>query len=131
PVLEALKDLDFQVAAMHPEFLKREDVPQSRVDEEKEIILKQMEEDPKMASKPEQAKAKIAEGKLGKMYSEICLLEQAFVKENKLSVKQYVDTKAKEAGAPIDVTAFVCFELGEGIEKKADDFAAEVASMIG
>lgn len=131
PVLEALKDLDFQVAAMHPEFLKREDVPQSRVDEEKEIILKQMEEDPKMASKPEQAKVKIAEGKLGKMYSEICLLEQAFVKENKLSVKQYVDTKAKEAGAPIDVTAFVCFELGEGIEKKADDFAAEVASMIG
>ena len=131
PVLEALKDCDFQVAAMHPEYLKREDVPQSRIDEEKEVILKQMEEDPKLASKPEQAKVKIAEGKLGKMYSEICLLEQAFVKENKLSVKQYVDTKAKEAGAPIDVTAFVCFELGEGIEKKADDFAAEVASMIG
>ena len=131
PVLEALKDLDFQVAAMHPEYLKRDDVPQSRIDEEKEVILKQMEEDPKLASKPEQAKVKIAEGKLGKIYSEICLLEQAFVKENKLSVQQYVDSKAKEAGAPIEITNFVCFELGEGIEKKADDFAAEVASMIG
>ena len=131
PVLEALKDLDFQVAAMHPDFLKREDVPQSRIDEEKEVILKQMEEDPKLASKPEQAKIKIAEGKLGKIYSEICLLEQSFVKENKLTVQQYVDSKAKEAGAPIEVTNFVCFELGEGIEKKADDFAAEVASMIG
>lgn len=130
-VLEALKDCDFQVAAMHPEYLNREDVPQSRIDEEKEVILKQMEEDPKLASKPEQAKIKIAEGKLGKIYSEICLMEQAFVKENKLSVKQYVDSKAKEAGAPITVTGFVCFELGEGIEKKADDFAAEVASMIG
>ena len=71
------------------------------------------------------------EGKLGKLYSEICLMEQSFVKENKLTVKQYVDSKAKEAGAPIEVTAYVCFELGEGIEKKADDFAAEVASMIG
>ena len=130
-VLEALKDCDFQVAAMHPEFLNREDVPQSRIDVEKEIILKQMEEDPKLASKPEQAKIKIAEGKLGKIYSEICLMEQAFVKENKQSVKEYVDSKAKEAGAPITVTGFVCFELGEGIEKKADDFAAEVASMIG
>ena len=131
PVLEALKDLDFQVAAMHPEYLNVADVPQSRVDEEKEIIMKQMAEDPKLASKPEQAKAKIAEGKLGKLYSEICLMEQSFVKENKLTVKQYVDSKAKEAGAPIEVTAYVCFELGEGIEKKADDFAAEVASMIG
>ena len=129
-VLEALKDCDFQVAAMHPDFLVREDVPQSRIDEEKEIILKQMEEDPKLASKPEQAKVKIAEGKLGKIYSEICLMEQAFVKENKLSVKEYVDSKAKEAGAPIQITGFVCFELGEGIEKKADDFAAEVESMM-
>ncbi len=130
-VLEALKDCDFQVAAMHPEYLNREDVPASRVDEEKEVILKQMEEDPKLASKPEQAKVKIAEGKIGKLYSEICLMEQAFVKENKISVKQYVDSKAKEAGAAIEITGFVCFELGEGIEKKADDFAAEVASMIG
>ncbi|MBE6876349.1 MAG: elongation factor Ts, partial [Ruminococcus sp.] len=88
-------------------------------------------EDPKLASKPEQAKVKIAEGKLGKIYAESCLMEQAFVKENKLTVKQYVDSKAKEAGSAIEVTGFVCFELGEGIEKKADDFAAEVASMIG
>ncbi len=130
-VLEALKDCNFQVAAMHPEYLVREDVPQSRVDEEKEIILKQMEEDPKLASKPEKIKAGIAQGKLGSLYGEICLMEQTFVKDNKMTVKQYVDSKAKEAGAPIEVTGFVCFELGEGIEKKADDLAAEVASMLG
>ncbi|MDE5738319.1 MAG: translation elongation factor Ts [Oscillospiraceae bacterium] len=130
-VLEALKDCDFQVAAMHPDYLVREDVPESRIEEEREIILKQMEEDPKMAGKPEQVKAGIAKGKLGKIYSELCLMEQTFVKDNKLTVKQYVDSKAKEAGADITITGYVCFELGEGIEKKSDDFAAEVASMIG
>ncbi len=130
-VLEALKDCNFQVAAMHPEFLRREDVPQSRVDAEKEIIMKQMEEDPKMASKPENVRAQIAQGKLGSLYSEICLLEQSFVKEPKETVKQYIESRAKEAGAAIEITGYECFELGEGIEKKADDFAAEVASMIG
>ncbi|MDE6657329.1 MAG: translation elongation factor Ts [Oscillospiraceae bacterium] len=130
-VLEALKDCDFQVAAMHPDYLVREDVPQSRIEEEKEIILKQMEEDPAMMAKPEKVREGIAKGKLGKIYSELCLMEQTFVKDNKLTVKQYVDSKAKEAGADITITDYVCFELGEGIEKKSDDFAAEVASMIG
>lgn len=130
-VMEALKDCTFQVAAMHPECLVREQVSAARVEEEKQLIIKQMDEDPKMASKPEQVKSKIAEGKLGKMYSEICLMEQTFVKDNNMTIKQYVDSKAKEAGAAIEITNYACFELGEGIEKKADDFAAEVASMIG
>lgn len=130
-VLEALKDCDFQVAAMHPDYLVREDVPQSRIDEEREIILKQMEEDEAMMKKPEKVREGIAKGKLGKIYSELCLMEQTFVKDNKMTVKQYVDSKAKEAGASIEITGYVCFELGEGIEKKSDDFAAEVASMIG
>ena len=130
-VLEALKDCDFQVAAMHPDYLVREDVPDSRIEEEREIIMKQMEEDPAMMKKPEQVRAGIAKGKLCKIYSELCLMEQTFVKDNKMTVKQYVDSKAKEAGSAIEITGYVCFELGEGIEKKSDDFAAEVASMIG
>ncbi|MDE5884429.1 MAG: translation elongation factor Ts [Oscillospiraceae bacterium] len=130
-VLEALKDCDFQVAAMHPDYLVREDVPDSRIEEEREIIMKQMEEDPAMMKKPEQVRAGIAKGKLGKIYSELCLMEQTFVKDNKMTVKQYVDSKAKETGSAIEITGYVCFELGEGIEKKSDDFAAEVASMIG
>ena len=100
-------------------------------EEETELVIKQMDEDPKMANKPEQVKAKIAEGKVGKYYSENCLMEQTFVKDNSMTIKQYVDSKAKEAGAAITVTGYVCFELGEGIEKKADNFADEVASMIG
>ncbi len=130
-VLEALKDCTFQVAAMHPAYLVPADVPASIIEEEKKLIIAQMDEDPKMASKPEQVKAKIAEGKLGKYYSENCLMEQTFVKDNSMSIKQYVDAKAKEAGAAITVTGYVCFELGEGIEKKADNFADEVKSMIG
>ncbi|MBE6826169.1 MAG: elongation factor Ts [Oscillospiraceae bacterium] len=130
-VCEALKDCTFQVAAMHPEYLVPADVPAEIIEEEKKLIIGQMNEDPKMASKPEQVKAKIAEGKLGKYYSEHCLVEQTFVKDNSMTIKQYVDAKAKEAGAAIEITGFVCFELGEGIEKKADNFADEVASMIG
>ena len=72
----------------------------------------------------------IAEGKVGKYYSENCLLEQTFVKDGSMNVKQYVDSVAKAAGTTIDITGYVCFERGEGIEKKADNFAEEIASMI-
>lgn len=129
-VLTAAKDCALQVAAMNPPYLKREDVPASVLEEEKKIIMAQMAEDPKMANKPEQVLSKIAEGKVGKYYSENCLLEQAFVKENKLNVKQYVDSVAKDAGTTIEITQFVRFERGEGIEKKEDNFAEEIASMI-
>ena len=89
-----------------------------------------MAEDPKMANKPDQVKEKIAAGKVGKYYGENCLLEQAFVKENKETVQSYVDGVAKAAGTTIKITDFVRFERGEGIEKKADNFAEEIASMI-
>ena len=90
----------------------------------------QMAEDPKMKTKPQQVLAIIAEGKVGKYYSENCLLEQTFVKDGSMNVKQYVDSVAKAAGTTIDITGYVCFERGEGIEKKADNFAEEIASMI-
>ena len=129
-VLTAGLDCALQVAAMNPPYLKREDVPASALEEEKKIMLSQMAEDPKMAGKPEQVKLKIVEGKLGKYYEENCLLEQAFVKENKMTITEYLNSVAKEVGSPITVSQFVRFERGEGIEKKADNFADEVASMI-
>ena len=89
-----------------------------------------MADDPKMANKPEQVKIKIIEGKLGKFYSENCLLEQAFVKDDKQTVGAYVDSVAKKLGGKIDVVEYVRFDRGEGVEKKEDNFADEVASMI-
>ena len=123
------KDCALQVAAMNPAYLNRAAVPAEVIENEKSIMMAQMAEDPKMASKPEQVRAKIVEGKVGKYYSENCLLEQAFVKDDKLSVQQYIDASAKELGGKIAVVEYVRFERGEGVEKKVDDFAAEVAQM--
>ena len=110
--------------------LVKSDVSQETLDKEKEIQLAMMANDPKMAAKPEKVKEGIVMGKLGKYYEENCLLQQAFVKENKISVEKHVAAVAKELGGQITVKAFTRFATGEGIEKKEDDFAAEVASMI-
>ena len=130
-VFEVGKDCALQVAAMNPGYLDEASVPASVLENEKNIIMAQMAEDPKMASKPEQVKAKIAEGKVGKYYSENCLLDQAFVKDDKMTVKQYVENAAKTLGGSIKVVDYVRFERGEGVEKKVDNFAEEVANMAG
>ena len=130
-VFEVGKDCALQVAAMNPAYLDEASVPASVLENEKTIIMAQMAEDPKMASKPEQVKAKIAEGKVGKYYSENCLLDQAFVKDDKMTVKQYVDNAAKALGGSIKVVEYARFERGEGVEKKVDNFAEEVANMAG
>lgn len=124
------KDVAMQSAALNPAYLDRSQVPAEVLEKEKEIMLAQMSEDPKMANKPEQVKAKIVEGKVGKYYKENCLLEQAFVKDDKLSVQGYVDAEAKKLGGTITIADVVRFERGEGIEKKEDNFADEIASMI-
>lgn len=124
------KDVAMQSAALNAPYLCREDVPAEVLEKEKEIILAQMAEDPKMSSKPEQVKVKIAEGKVGKYYSENCLLEQSFVKDDKLSVQGYVDAEAKKLGGSIKVVEVVRYERGEGIEKKEDNLADEVAKMM-
>ncbi len=129
-VFEVGKDCALQVAAMNPSYLDRASVPDNALEEEKKIMLAQMAEDPKMANKPEQVKVKIVEGKIGKFYSENCLLEQAFVKDDKQTVGKYVEAAAKELGGSIKVVDYVRFERGEGVEKKEDNFADEVASMI-
>ena len=129
-VIELGKDVAMQICAMNPTFLDKSDVDQSTLDKEKEIQLALMANDPKMASKPDKVKEGIVMGKLGKYYEENCLLQQAFVKENKISVEKHVAEVAKQLGGSIHVKAFTRFATGEGIEKAEDDFAAEVASMI-
>ena len=129
-VVELGKDVAMQICAMNPSFLDKSDVSQEILDKEKEIQLAMMANDPKMAAKPEKVKEGIVMGKLGKYYEENCLLQQAFVKENKTSVEKHVAEVSKQLGGKITVKAFTRFQTGEGIEKAEDDFAAEVASMI-
>ena len=129
-VVELGKDVAMQIAAMNPAYLDKSDVDQSTLDKEKEILMIQAKEDPKNANKPENIIEKMVLGRIGKYYEENCLLQQAFVKENKISVEKHVEAVAKQLGGTITVKAFTRFATGEGIEKKKDDFAAEVASMI-
>ncbi len=124
------KNVAMQIAAMNPAYLDEASVPSEVVEKEKEILIAQMKEDPKMANKPDAVLAKIVEGKIGKFYKENCLVEQAFVMDGDVTVGKYVANVAKELGAEIKIVDFVRMEKGEGIEKRVDDFAAEVASMV-
>ncbi len=124
------KDVALQIAAMNPAYLDRTMVPAEVLEAEKNILIAQMKEDPKMANKPEAVLAKIVEGKVGKYYSENCLVDMEFVKDNQFTVGKYVDNCAKELGGAIKVADYVRFERGEGIAKREDNFADEVASMM-
>jgi elongation factor Ts len=114
---------------MNPSYLDEASVPAEVLQKEKDILIAQMKEDPKMANKPDAVLGKIVEGKIGKYYKENCLVEQAFVMDSDINVGKYVANTAKELGAEIKIASFVRFEKGEGIEKRVDDFAAEVAAM--
>ena len=129
-VLEMGKDVAMQIAALNPRFWDKSQVTDDVLDEEKRIMLAQMDNDPKMASKPAQVKEKIVEGKLNKFYAENCLLQQEFVKDSEVSVEQYMNNVAKSAGVKVRLVDAVRFEKGEGIEKKQENFAEEIASMI-
>lgn len=124
------KNVAMQIAAMNPSYLDEASVPASVLDKEREILIAQMKEDPKMANKPDAVLSKIVEGKVGKYYKENCLVEQQFVMDGDLTVGKYVEKAAKDMGKNFKIVDFVRFEKGEGIEKRVDDFAAEVASMI-
>ena len=123
------KNVAMQIAAMNPDYLDQASVPASVIEKEKEILIAQMKEDPKMANKPDAVLGKIVEGKIGKYYKENCLVEQAFVMDGDVTVGKYIANTAKELGADVKLAAYVRFEKGEGIEKRVDDFAAEVAAM--
>ena len=132
-VLALGKDIGMQAAAMNPSFMDKSDVDEATLAKEREILLVQALEEYKTAAKPkpEQIIHKMVDGRIGKYYEENCLLQQAFVKENKVSVEQHIAAVAKELGGEIKLASYTRFEKGEGIEKKVDDFAAEVASMAG
>ena len=123
------KSVAMQVAAMNPAYLDPASVPQDVIEKEKAIMIAQMKEDPKMAGKPEQVLAKIVEGKTGKYFKENTLVEQTFIMDD-IAVGKYIANVAKELGGEIKVVDFVRFEKGEGIEKRVDDFASEVAGMV-
>ncbi len=126
------KNVAMQVAAMNPGYLDDASVPAEVLEKEKGILVAQMKEDPKMANKPEQVLAKIVEGKIGKFYKENCLVNQDFVRSDLFdgTVSGYVASVAKALGADIKINSFVRFEKGEGIQKREDNFADEVASMM-
>ena len=126
------KDVAMQIAALNPRFWDKSQVSQDVLDEEKKIMMVQMENDPKMASKPEQVREKIVMGKMNKFYSENCLLQQEFVRGDVFtgSVEQYIADAAKKLGGKITFVDAIRFEKGEGIEKKQENFAEEIAKMV-
>jgi len=119
------KDVAMQVAAANPTFLSREDVDQVSLEKEKEIYRVQALNE----GKPEKIVEKMVMGRIQKYYKEVCLLDQAWVKDGDKSISKYLDEKSKEVGSPITINRFVRFERGEGIEKAEDNFAEEVAKM--
>ena len=127
---EAGKDVAMQIAALNPRFWDKSMVTEETLAEEKKIMLAQMDNDPKMASKPAAVKEKIVEGKMNKFYSENCLLQQDFVKDGEVTVEKYLANSGKALGGSIAFVNAVRFEKGEGIEKKQEDFAAEIAKMV-
>ncbi len=126
-VTELGKDIAMQIAAMNPRFLNRDQVDEETLEAERKILIAQAAEEGKPAAVDE----KIVAGRMNKFYQENCLLDQAFVKENKISVQKHVDAVAKELGGKIVVNSFVRFEKGEGLEKRNDNLADEVAKMVG
>lgn len=127
---EAAKDVAMQIAALNVPFLSEDTVPADRIATEKEIITAQIKNDPKSANKPDAIIEKMAVGRLNKFFKENCLLDQEFVKDSSMSVSKYLETVSKKIGGDIKIVDFVRFEKGEGLEKKEDNFADEVASMM-
>lgn len=120
------KDIAMQIAAVNPSYLQKSDVPDEVIEHEKAIMTEQVINE----GKPEAIAQKIVLGKIGKYYEENCLVNQAFVKDNKMTVEQYTDKVAKDLGGSIKIIGFVRFEKGEGLEKRSDNLADEVAKQL-
>ena len=112
------------------EHIKEVTVPAEAIENEKKIIIAQMANDPKAANKPDAIKEKMATGRLGKFYKENCLVDQAFIKDGNMDVNAYVNATAKKLGGDIKIVEYTHFIKGEGLEKRVDDFAAEVAAAV-
>ncbi len=124
---EYAKDICMQIAAVNPTFLKKEDVSTDTLDKEREILLAQAINE----GKPQNIAEKMVAGRIAKYYKENCLIEQVFVKNNDIDVAKHTANVASELGGKIEIVKFTRYEKGEGIEKKEDDFAAEVAKIAG
>lgn len=129
-LVEAGKNVCMQIAAMSPKFVRREEISADFLAKEKEILTAQAKEDPKNAGKPENILEKMIEGRLNKEMKEFCLVDQEYVKDDKISVGKYIENVAKEIGGNVSIKQFVRFETGEGIEKKEENFADEVAKAV-
>ncbi len=131
-VKEALTNVAMQIAALNPKYVSRAEVSADYIAHEKEILLAQIMNDPKESQKPEKVINGMIEGRISKELKDICLLDQVYVKaeDGKQSVAKYLEQVSKEVGTPVSVKKFVRFETGEGLEKKNEDFAAEVAAQL-
>ena len=129
---EYAKNIALQIAAGNPpQYVNIEDVPAEAVAEEKAVLIAQMKNDPKNANKPDAILEKIVSGRLGKFYERVCLVEQGYVKEDDMTVATYTKNTAKALGGSIKIVSFCLFEKGEGIEKKEENFAEEIAKLAG
>ena len=128
---QLVKDVAMHIAAADPHYASREEVPEDVLDKEREILMDQLMNDPKNASKPDDVLGKIIEGRLNKYYEENVLVDQPFVKDPSKTIGELVTEKIASIKENITIRRFTRFKMGEGIEKKQDDFAAEVASMVG
>ena len=124
--VEYTKDIAMQIAAANPQYLNKADVPAETIEKEKEILTAQAINE----GKPANIAEKMVMGRINKFYKEVCLVEQEFVKDGDLTITKYTDKVAKELGGNISIEAFVRFEKGEGLEKRNDNFADEVANMV-
>ncbi len=127
---ECAKNVALQTAAMPVLYLDAASVPETVLEEEKAILIAQMQQDPKMANKPQNVLENIVKGKLGKYYENNCLLHQLYVKDDSMTVAKYVESVAKALGGSIKVTGYVRYDKGEGIAKREEDFAAEIQKMV-
>ncbi len=129
-LVELGKNVAMQIAALKPQFITEKDVPADFIEKETEILTAQAKNDPKNANKPDNIIAKMIEGRLKKELKEFCLVDQPYVKDGDLTVQKYIDSVAKEIGADIQIVRYVRFETGEGLEKKDENFAEEVAKAM-
>ena len=132
-VTEAMKNIAMQIAALNPKYVSRDEISAEFIEHEKEILKAQIMNDPKESQKPEKVITGMIEGRISKELKEICLVDQVYVKaeDGKQSVAKYLEAVSKEVGTPVSVKKFIRFETGEGLEKKNEDFAAEVAAQLG
>lgn len=131
-VKEAMKNIAMQIAALNPKYIDRSEVSAEYIEHEKEILLAQIKNDPKESQKPEKVINGMIEGRVNKELKEICLVDQVYVKaeDGKQTVGKYLEAVSKEVGTKVSVKKFIRFETGEGLEKKNEDFAAEVAAQM-